>query len=89
MTASQVVLLSALFLANLSPVRICEAVIPLRFMFLTAFTGDFDSSGTVPAIEIALERIDQDSSILPGYQLETVPVRDSEVCILYITSILK
>ena len=80
MTALQAVLLSTLFLANLSPVPFCEAVdIPLRFMFLTAFTGDFNSSGTVPAIEIALERINQDPSILPGYQLQTVPVRDSEV----------
>ena len=38
----------------------------------------FNSSGTIPAMEIALERVDE-MKILPGYKLKNSPVRDSEV----------
>ena len=52
----------------------------VTFMYLTAITGGFPSEGSVPAVEIALERINADQSILPGYQLQkTVPVKDSQV----------
>ena len=33
----------------------------------------------MPAMEIALERINSDQSILPGYQLQTVAVGDTRV----------
>lgn len=55
------------------------AAVPLRFMFITSFSEDFNSSGSVPAMEIALERINRDPNVLRGYKLENVPVRDSNV----------
>ena len=52
----------------------------LQFMYLTAITGEFPSGGSVPAMRIALEKINANQSVLPGYRLkETVPVRDSQV----------
>ena len=42
----------------------------LRYALFTAGpAGGFDSSGAVPAIELAEEMINADSSILPGYNL--------------------
>lgn len=40
----------------------------------------FNSSGTIPAMKIALDRV-REMQILPGYVLENSPVRDSEVSI--------
>ena len=59
-------------------------VTTLHFMFLTAQSGGFFSGGSVPAMEIALERINTEQRILPGYQLENVPVVDSQVRKLYV-----
>ena len=52
----------------------------LTFMFITSF-GRFglNSSGVIPAADIALEAINNDSNILPGYNLVYDRVRDSEV----------
>jgi len=40
----------------------------------------FNSSGTIPAMKIALDRV-REMQILPGYVLENSPVRDSKVSI--------
>ncbi len=49
----------------------------LRYaLFTSGPTGSFDSSGAVPAIELAEELINADSSILPGYNLTHTPVVD-------------
>ena len=52
----------------------------LTFMFMTSF-GRFglNSSGAIPAADIALEAINDDPNILPGYNLVYDRVRDSEV----------
>ena len=58
----------------------------LRYALLTAgpLTGGFDSSGAVPAIELAEEIINADRSILPGYNLTHTPVLDTLVSLRYI-----
>ena len=55
----------------------------LTFMFVTSF-GEFglNSSGVVPAANIALEDINSNPDLLPGYNLVFDQVRDSEVSIL-------
>ncbi len=47
----------------------------LRYSLFTSV----DSSGVVPAIELAEELINADSSILPGYNLTHTPVVDTMV----------
>ncbi|XP_064391124.1 gamma-aminobutyric acid type B receptor subunit 2-like [Halichondria panicea] len=50
----------------------------LRYaLFSSGPTGGFDSSGAVPAIELAEELINADNSILPGYNLTHTPVVDT------------
>ena len=53
----------------------------LTFMFITSFGRfGFNSSGTFPAVDIALEMINNRSDILQGYNLVYDGiVRDSEV----------
>ena len=59
---------------------------PLYFSLILSFGRyGFNSSGTIPAMEIALERVDE-MQILPGYKLENSPVRDSEVSNEILTS---
>ena len=48
-------------------------------LFTAGPTGGFDSSGAVPAIELAEEMINADSSILPGYNLTHTTVYDTMV----------
>ena len=52
----------------------------LTFMFVTSF-GQFglNTSGVVPAADIALEDINANPDILPGYNLVYDIVRDSQV----------
>ncbi len=60
----------------------------LRYaLFTSGPTGSFDSSGAVPAIELAEELINADSSILPGYDLTHTPVVDTEVRFCIIRSV--
>ena len=59
--------------------RAAAAQTPLYFSLILSFGRyGFNSSGTIPAMEIALERVEE-MQILPGYKLENSPVRDSEV----------
>ena len=51
---------------------------PLYLALMMSFGGGFNSSGTVPGIKIALDRVNQDPSILPGYTLHYT-LLDSEV----------
>lgn len=52
----------------------------LTFLLITSF-GQFghNSSGALPAANMALEDINRDPDILPGYSLNYDKVRDSEV----------
>ena len=50
----------------------------LTFLYLTGFTGLFLSSGSIPAVEMALEKINSDPSLLPEYKLQFV-AKDAQV----------
>jgi hypothetical protein len=41
----------------------------LVFGLIMSFGGNIDSSGAVPGVRVALDRINNDSSLLPGYTL--------------------
>ena len=53
----------------------------LTFMLVTSYggTGRYNSSGTLPAAEIALREINSRPDILPGYNLVYDKVRNSAV----------
>ena len=42
---------------------------PLVFGLIMSFGGSFDSSGAVPGVRAALDRINSDAALLPGYTL--------------------
>lgn len=42
---------------------------PLVFGLIMSFGGNFDSSGAVPGVRVALDRINSDPALLPGYTL--------------------
>lgn len=42
---------------------------PLVFGLIMSFGGSFDSSGAVPGVRVALDRINNDPDLLPGYTL--------------------
>ena len=50
----------------------------LRILYITSFGGEYDSSGSIPAVEIALEQINNRSDILEDYRL-VYEVGDSQV----------
>ena len=53
----------------------------LTFVLITSYGRyGFNSSGTLPAADIALERINNRPDLLPGYNLVYDTVRNSEVC---------
>ena len=53
----------------------------LTIMLVTSFGAyGFNSSGTLPAAEIALRTINSREDILPGYNLVYDTIRDSKVC---------
>ena len=62
--------------------------IPLYFSFITAKTGGFISSGSIPIIDKALEQINSRSDILENYILQYNEVQDSNVSLLSIIVIL-
>ena len=52
----------------------------LTFMFITSFGQfGFNSSGALPAADIALEDVNKNHDVLPGYNLRYDEVRDSQV----------
>ena len=55
----------------------------ITFLYLTGFTGLFLTSGSIPAVEMALETINSDQSLLPGYKLQFV-AKDSQVLYVHV-----
>lgn len=52
----------------------------LTFMLIISYgEHGFNSSGALPAIEMALEDINDNSSVLPGYKLDYDRIRNSQV----------
>ena len=52
---------------------------PLYFSYITTKTGDYVGAGAIPAVDLALEQINNSSSILPNYTLEYTDILDSNV----------
>ena len=55
---------------------------PLFFTMIQSLGGtlvQFDGSGSVAGVQVALDRINNDASLLPGYTLHYT-LGDSEVC---------
>ncbi len=42
---------------------------PLHFAYISSLGGQFDASGSVAGVKLALDMINGDSSMLPGYSL--------------------
>ena len=55
----------------------------LYFALMMSFGGDFRSSGAIPGVQVALDQINSDPTLLPGYQLHYT-LTDSQVCASYI-----
>ena len=72
-----IVAITFLLLHSLQLIQAVE----LKYALFTATEG-FDSSGAVPAIELAEEMVNKNSSILPGYTLKHTEVRDTKVGLL-------
>ena len=51
----------------------------LYFALMMSFGGDFRTSGTIPGVQVALDQINSDPTLLPGYQLHYT-LTDSQVC---------
>ena len=51
--------------------------VELKYALFTA-TEIFDSSGAVPAIELAEQMVNSNDSILPGYTLAHIGVKDTK-----------
>ena len=70
-------------LISVSSCAVGESVHNLTFMLVTSFgQSGFNSSGVVPAANIALEDINRHPDVLQGYHLMYDKVRDSQVSIL-------
>ena len=70
-----------LVILSLTPVRGEEH--QLLLSFITTRTGDLVSSGAIPMVDLALEQINNHTSILPGYSLDYTSVLDSQVSGLF------
>ena len=51
----------------------------LYFALMMSFGGDFRTSGAIPGVQVALDQINSDPTLLPGYQLHYT-LTDSQVC---------
>ena len=51
---------------------------PLYVVYMSSFGGAFASAGSIPGVQIALDQINDDPFMLPGYTLHYV-LRDSQV----------
>ena len=70
----------SIFCLSLAVESLAVANKNLTIMFITSFGQfGFNSSGAVPAADMALEDINSDPDILPGYNLVYDQVRDSQV----------
>lgn len=64
--------------------KVVNGRVPLHFALLQSLGGplsQLDGSGAVAGVKVALDRINNDSSLLPGYSLHYT-FTDSKVCIL-------
>ena len=51
----------------------------LHVLLMTSSSQRFNSSGAETAVQLAMDRINADKTILPGYELQVAGVRNTEV----------
>ena len=51
----------------------------LHILLMTSSSQRFNSSGAESAVQLAVDRINSDTSILPGYELDVAGVRNTKV----------
>ena len=56
--------------------------VPLYFALMQSFGGGFNGSGVIGGVEVALDQINDDPTLLPGYTLHYT-LTDSQVRSLY------
>ena len=56
---------------------------PLYFLYITSDGPSYSSAGAIPAVDIALEKINGDPTLLPGYTLNYTEPLDSKVSCKY------
>ena len=64
------------------PLNSSQHVKPLVFGLIMSFGGNLDSSGVVPGVRVALDRINNDTSLLRGYLLHYA-LSDSQVRLMH------
>ena len=68
-----------------------DTAVPLYLALIMSFGTTFNSSGTVPGVQVALDLINSDPHTLPGYRLHYI-LTDSQVsafiCSLLVTIVL-
>ena len=57
------------YLQEYPPVNKTDGRIPLHFATVLSFGGEYVSVGALPGVQIALDYINSETSILPGYSL--------------------
>lgn len=67
------------------PVNASDDRIELHFALMLSFGGDYTSIGALPGVQIALDYINSQTSILPGYTLHYT-LTDSQVEYEYVSS---
>ena len=60
------------------PVNESDTRTPLYFALLQSFGGQYNGSGAVAGLQVALDRINSDPTLLPGYSLHYA-LTDSQV----------
>ena len=79
MQQSHATLLTCFYLAVI-PLQVSTMTHNLSIMLVVSFgQSGFDSSGVIPAADIALKDINEDPDMLSGYTLTYDRVRDSQV----------
>lgn len=65
------------------PVNTSDSRVPLYFGLIQGLNGSsgYQSPGAVAGVEVALDRINNDTNVLPGYSLHYV-LANAEVCAL-------
>ena len=57
------------YLQSYPPIYENDTRTPLYFALLQSFGGQYNGSGSVAGLQVALDRINNDPNILPGYTL--------------------
>lgn len=48
---------------------------PLYIALMMSYGGDLDSSGVLPGVQVAIDQINNDPTILPGYTLHYILIK--------------